>query len=157
MSRRRRATKRIPASDPRYNSPLIGSLINMCMSNGKKSVAQKIVYSALERLSEKLGKGNPHELVMAAIDNVRPKIEVKSRRVGGATYQVPLEVSFERQQSLAFRWIITAASARKGVPMHEALANEFIDAYNNEGGVVKKKEETHRMAQANRAFAHLRW
>tara|TARA_Y100000588_G_C14131888_1_gene872007 strand:- start:901 stop:1284 length:384 start_codon:yes stop_codon:yes gene_type:complete len=127
------------------------------MSNGKKSVAQKIVYSALERLSEKLGKGNPHELVMAAIDNVRPKIEVKSRRVGGATYQVPLEVSFERQQSLAFRWIITAASARKGVPMHEALANEFIDAYNNEGGVVKKKEETHRMAQANRAFAHLRW
>ena len=157
MSRRRRATKRTPAPDPRYNSPLIGSLINIVMSNGKKSVAQKIVYSALERLSEKLGKGNPHELVMVAIDNVRPKIEVKSRRVGGATYQVPLEVSFDRQQSLAFRWIIAAASARKGIPMHEALANEFIDAYNNTGGVVKKREETHRMAQANRAFAHLRW
>ena len=157
MSRRRRATKRTTAPDPRYNSPLIGSLINIVMSSGKKSVAQKIVYTALERLSEKIGKGNPHELVMVAIDNVRPKIEVKSRRVGGATYQVPLEVSFDRQQSLAFRWIIAAASARKGIPMHEALANEFIDAYNNTGGVVKKKEETHRMAQANRAFAHLRW
>ena len=94
---------------------------------------------------------------MGALDNARPKIEVKSRRVGGATYQVPLEVSFDRQQSLAFRWIITAASARKGTPMYEALANELIDAYNNTGSVVKKKEETHRMAQANRAFAHLRW
>ena len=157
MSRRRRATKRATAPDPRYNSPLIGSLINIVMSDGKKSIAQRIVYVALERLSEKIGKGNPHELVMVAIDNARPKIEVKSRRVGGATYQVPLEVSFDRQQSLAFRWIIAAASARKGIPMHEALANEFIDAYNNTGGVVKKKEETHRMAQANRAFAHLRW
>ena len=111
----------------------------------------------MERLSEKVGKGNPHELVMGALENARPKIEVKSRRVGGATYQVPLEVSFDRQQSLAFRWIIAAASSRKGIPMHEALANEMIDAYNNTGGVVKKKEETHRMAQANRAFAHLRW
>ena len=94
---------------------------------------------------------------LAALDNARPKIEVKSRRVGGATYQVPLEVSFDRQQSLAFRWIIAAAAARKGMPMSEALANELIDAYNNTGTVVKKKEETHRMAQANRAFAHLRW
>lgn len=157
MSRRRRATKRTPASDPRYNSTLIGGLINIVMRSGKKSVAQKIVYSALERLSEKIGKGNPHELIMVALDNARPKIEVKSRRVGGATYQVPLEVSFERQQSLAFRWMIAAATSRKGIPMKEALANELIDAYNNTGGVVKKKEETHRMAQANRAFAHLRW
>jgi len=157
MSRRRRATKRTPASDPRYNSVLIGGLINIVMRNGKKSIAQKIVYAAIERMSEKLGKGNPHELIMGALDNVRPKIEVKSRRVGGATYQVPLEVSFDRQQSLAFRWIIAAASSRKGITMQEALANELIDAYNNTGGVVKKKEETHRMAQANRAFAHLRW
>ena len=157
MSRRRRAVKRPPAPDPRYNSPLVGALINLVMRNGKKSIAQRIVYAAMERLSEKVGKGNPHELVMGALENARPKIEVKSRRVGGATYQVPLEVSFDRQQSLAFRWIIAAAAARKGIPMHEALANEMIDAYNNTGGVVKKKEETHRMAQANRAFAHLRW
>ena len=157
MSRRRRATKRSPAPDPKYNSALVGGLINIVMRNGKKSLAQKIVYAALERLSEKLGKGNPHELVMGALDNARPKIEVKSRRVGGATYQVPLEVSFDRQQSLAFRWIIAAAAARKGIPMSEALANELIDAYNNTGTVVKKREETHRMAQANRAFAHLRW
>ncbi len=157
MSRRRRATKRTPTPDPRYNSTLIGGLINIVMRNGKKSIAQKVIYAALERLSEKLGKGNPHELVLAALDNARPKIEEKSRRVGGATYQVPLEVSFDRQQSLAFRWIIAAASKRKGIPMHEALANELIDAYNNTGTVVKKKEETHRMAQANRAFAHLRW
>ena len=157
MSRRRRATKRTPGPDPRYNSPLIGGLINIVMRNGKKSIAQKIIYAALERLSEKLGKGNPHELVMAALDNARPKIEVKSRRVGGATYQVPIEVPYERQQGLAFRWLARAASARKGVPMSEALANELIDAYNNTGNVVKKREDTHRMAQANRAFAHLRW
>ena len=94
---------------------------------------------------------------MGALENIRPKIEVKSRRVGGATYQVPIEVAFERQQSLAFRWVVNAASGRKGTPMAEALANELIDAYNNTGSVVKKREETHKMAQANRAFAHLRW
>jgi small subunit ribosomal protein S7 len=127
------------------------------MLDGKKSVAQRVVYSAIEKMAEKLEKGNPLELVLGALENIRPKIEVKSRRVGGATYQVPIEVAFERQQSLAFRWVVNAASSRKGTPMADALANELIDAYNNTGSVVKKREETHKMAQANRAFAHLRW
>jgi small subunit ribosomal protein S7 len=143
--------------DPRHGSTLISSLINIVMLDGKKSVAQRVVYSAIEKMAEKLEKGNPLELVLGALENIRPKIEVKSRRVGGATYQVPVEVAFERQQSLAFRWVVNAATSRKGTPMADALANELIDAYNNTGSVVKKREETHKMAQANRAFAHLRW
>lgn len=157
MSRRRRAVKREPLADPRYSSTLVTSLINMIMRRGKKSTAQRIVYGAFERVSEKLEKGDPVDLLLGALENSRPKIEVKSRRVGGATYQVPVEIAYERQQSLAFRWMVNAAQARKGTPMREALAAEIIDAYNNTGTVVKKKEETHRMAQANRAFAHLRW
>ncbi len=157
MSRRRQATKRPTLPDPLHGSPLIGSLINSVMFSGKKSVAQRIVYGAIERMAEKLGKGNPVELVLGALENIRPKIEVKSRRVGGATYQVPVEVPFERQQSLAFRWVVNAASSRKGASMAESLATELTDAYNNTGSVVKKREETHKMAQANRAFAHLRW
>ena len=157
MSRRRRAEKRLVLPDPRHGSPLISGLINLVMRDGKKSIAQGIVYAAIERMAEKIGKGNPVDLVLGALDNVRPKIDVKSRRVGGATYQVPVEVQFERQQSVAFRWLVRAANGRKGIPMREALALELIDAYNNTGSVVKKKEETHRMAQANRAFAHLRW
>jgi small subunit ribosomal protein S7 len=129
----------------------------MIMERGKRTVAQKIVYTAFERVSEKLEKGDPVDLITGALENSRPKLEVKSRRVGGATYQVPVEISFERQQALAFRWMVNAARSRKGVPMNEALADEIVDAYNNTGGVVKKKEEVHRMAQANRAFAHLRW
>ena len=157
MSRRRRAVKRAHIPDPRYNSTLVSGLVSMVMQQGKKSIAQRIVYGAFERVSEKLEKGDPIDLLLGALENARPKLEVKSRRVGGATYQVPVEISFERQQSLAFRWMVKSAKARKGVPMREALALEIIDAYNNTGGVVKKKEETHRMAQANRAFAHLRW
>lgn len=157
MSRRRRAVKREPIPDPRYDSPLVASLVNLVMNRGKKSTAQRIVYGAFERVSEKLEKGDPVDLLLGALENARPKLEVKSRRVGGATYQVPIEISYERQQSLAFRWMVTSAKSRKGTPMREALAQEIIDAYNNTGGVVKKKEETHRMAQANRAFAHLRW
>ena len=157
MSRRRQANKRHVLPDPRHGSTLISSLINMVMFSGKKSVAQRVVYTAIEKMAEKLEKGNPVDLVLGALENIRPKIEVKSRRVGGATYQVPIEVAFERQQSLAFRWVVNAASSRKGTPMAEALANELIDAYNNTGSVVKKREETHKMAQANRAFAHLRW
>ena len=156
MSRRRRADKREHEADPLYGSPLVSRLINVVMLNGKKSTAQKIVYGAFERVSEKLGKGDPIDLVLGAMENIRPKLEVKSRRVGGTTYQVPLEIPFERQQSLAFRWLVTAARSRKG-SMKEALAAEIIDAYNNTGVVVKKKDDTHRMAQANRAFAHLRW
>ncbi len=157
MSRRRKAVKREAQVDTRYDSQLVSSLINLVMSRGKKTVARKIVYGAFERVSEKLEKGDPVDLLLGALENARPKLEVKSRRVGGATYQVPIEITFERQQSLAFRWMVNSAKNRKAMPMHEALAQEIIDAYNNTGGVVKKKEETHRMAQANRAFAHLRW
>ena len=119
--------------------------------------AQRIVYGAFERVAEELGKGDPIDILLAALENVRPKLEVKSRRVGGTTYQVPVEVTFERQQSLAFRWMRNAAQSRKGLSMKESLAKEILDAYNNTGVVVKKKDDTHRMAQANRAFAHLRW
>jgi small subunit ribosomal protein S7 len=157
MSRRRKAEKRERAADPRYSSPLVTHLINTIMRGGKKTIAQKIVYSAFEKVSEKLEKGDPVDLLLGALENARPKLEVKSRRVGGATYQVPVEISFERQQSLAFRWLVDAALARKGLPMREALAAEIVDAYNNTGTVVKKREDVHRMAQANRAFAHLRW
>jgi small subunit ribosomal protein S7 len=127
------------------------------MKSGKRTLAERIVYGAFEKVSEKLQKGDPVDLLMGAMENARPKLEVKSRRVGGATYQVPVEISFERQESLALRWIVDAATGRKGVPMREAIASEIIDAYNNTGSVVKKKEEMHKMAQANRAFAHLRW
>ncbi len=157
MSRRRKAVKRPTLPDPRHGSPLLSTLINAVMQSGKKALAQRIVYGAIEKMAEKLEKGNPIDLVLGALENIRPKIEVKSRRVGGATYQVPIEVPFERQQSLAFRWVVKAASSRKGAPMAESLAAELIDAYNNTGSVVKKREETHKMAQANRAFAHLRW
>lgn len=157
MSRRRRATKRPVQPDIRYQSTLVAHLINSIMERGKKSLAQRIVYGAFEKASEKLEKGNPIEILTAALDNARPRIEVKSRRVGGATYQVPVEISFERQESLGIRWIVDAAYSRKGTTMRDALANEIIDAYNNTGGVVKKKDDTHKMAQANRAFAHLRW
>jgi small subunit ribosomal protein S7 len=157
MSRRRRATKRPVLPDSRYNSQLVTRFINVVMECGKKTTAQRLIYGAFEKASEKLEKGNPVEILSGALENARPRIEVKSRRVGGATYQVPVELSFERQESLGLRWIVAAARGRKGMPMSEALAGEIVDAYNNTGGVVKKKDDTHKMAQANRAFAHLRW
>lgn len=157
MSRRHRAEKRERIPDSRYKSTLVSHLINMVMKNGKKTIAERIVYGAIERVSEKLEKGDPIDLLLGALENIRPKLEVKSRRVGGATYQVPVEVSFDRQQTLAFRWLIDAANNRKGVAMAEALASELVDAYNNTGTVVKKREDVHKMAQSNRAFAHLRW
>ena len=157
MSRRRRANKRPAKPDARYGSTLVGRLVNTVMRDGKKTVAERIVYAAFERVSEKLGKGDPIDLLLGALENARPRLEVKSRRVGGATYQVPVEISYDRQESLAFRWIVNAANSRRGLPMKEALALEVIDAYNNTGSVVKKKEDTHKMAQSNRAFAHLRW
>ena len=156
MSRRRRADKREHNPDPRYNSPLVSHLINVIMLDGKKSIAQTIVYSAFEKVSENVGKGDPVDLLLGALENIRPKLEVKSRRVGGTTYQVPLEIGFDRQQSLVFRWLVNAARTRRG-SMNDNLAAELTDAYNNTGSVVKKKDDTHRMAQANRAFAHLRW
>jgi small subunit ribosomal protein S7 len=157
MSRRRRAVKRSVDKDPRYGSTLIAQLINMIMERGKKNLARSIVYGAIERVSEKLGKGDPVDLLLGALENSRPRVEVKSRRIGGATYQVPVEIPYERQHSLVFRWMIEFAQARKGIPMNDALAQEIIDAYNNTGSVVKKKDDVQRMAQANRAFAHLRW
>ncbi|MEI6283536.1 MAG: 30S ribosomal protein S7 [Opitutae bacterium] len=157
MSRRRKAVKRTHLPDARYGSALVSQLINIVMKSGKKSIAQNIVYGAIEKVSEKLVKGNPVELLLGALENCRPKLEVKSRRVGGATYQVPVEVSHERQNSIALRWVVQSAAGRKGTSMPEALAAEIVDAYNNTGNVVKKREETHKMAQANRAFAHLRW
>ncbi len=157
MSRRRKATKRERLPDVRYNSTLVAHLINAIMECGKRTTAQRIVYGAFEKVSEKLEKGDPVDILLGALENVRPKLEVKSRRVGGATYQVPVEISFERQESLALRWIVDAADGRKGTPMRDALAAEIVDAYNNTGTIVKKKDDAHKMAQANRAFAHLRW
>ena len=157
MSRRHKADKRQAAPDIRYNSTLVAHLVNVVMEDGKKNTAERIVYGAFEKVSEKLEKGDPVDLMIGALENARPRLEVKSRRVGGATYQVPVEISYERQESLALRWIVSAAAGRKGVPMKDALASEIVDAYNNTGSVVKKKEDTHKMAQANRAFAHLRW
>ncbi|MDR0351060.1 MAG: 30S ribosomal protein S7 [Puniceicoccales bacterium] len=157
MSRRRRAEKREIAKDPRFNSQLVGQLVNIVMERGKKSLACSIVYGAIEYASEQLSKGDPIELLMGAIENARPKLEVKSRRIGGATYQVPMEVPYVRQQSLVFRWMVKMANGRKGQCMRNALGQEIVDAYNNIGAVVKKKTEMHKMAQANRAFAHLVW
>ena len=157
MSRRHKADKRQAAPDIRYNSTLVAHLVNVVMEDGKKNTAERIVYGAFEKVSEKLEKGDPVDLMIGALENARPRLEVKSRRVGGATYQVPVEISYERQESLALRWIVTAASGRKGVPMKDALASEIVDAYNNTGSVVKKKEDTHKMADANKAFSHYRW
>jgi small subunit ribosomal protein S7 len=157
MSRRRRAEKRQLAGDNRFHDPMVMRMINMVMRCGKRSVAERIVYGAFDRLQEKNPQGNPVELLQKALDNVKPKLEVKSRRVGGANYQVPVEVAPERQVALAFRWMLDFADARKGVPMDQALAVEIAEAAQGQGNAVKKREDTHKMAQANRAFAHLRW
>ena len=156
MSRRRRPEKRVILPDPQYGDQILSKFMNNLMLDGKKAVAEKIVYGALATVETK-AKADPIQLFHDALNNVKPQVEVRSRRVGGATYQVPIEISFERQESLALRWIVAAAHGRKGVTMKDALAAEIVDAYNNTGGVVKKKEDTHKMAQANRAFAHLRW
>jgi len=156
MARRRRAVKRPIPPDPLFHSVLVTQLINKVMRRGKKSVAQRIVYEALELLHEKTQE-DPIKVLEKAVQNVKPELEVKSRRVGGATYQVPVEVRPDRQVSLALRWIVQFAKGRRGVPMKRALAMELLDAYSQQGASIKKKEDTHRMAQANRAFAHYRW
>ena len=155
--RRRRAEKRPRVPDARYNSVLVTRLVNTILKCGKKSVAERIVYGAFDKIGEKVKERTPLEVLEQAIENVKPKLETKSRRVGGANYQVPLDVSSERQASLALRWIVQYASSRKGTAMMEALAAEILDAFNNTGAAVKKREDTHKMAQANRAFAHYRW
>ncbi len=154
--RRRRAESRQLVPDVKYNSELVTNLINTIMKCGKKTVAQAIVYGAMDIIEEKQ-KADPLEVFMQALDNVRPVVEVKSRRVGGANYQVPVEISPNRQVGIALRWIVNFADGRKGRTMRDALAGEILDAYNNTGSAVKKKDDTHKMAQANRAFAHYRW
>lgn len=155
--RRRRAEKRQLTPDVKYNSELVAELINVVMRQGKKSVAQGIVYGAMDIVQSKQKDADPLEVFLQALENVKPQLEVKSRRVGGANYQIPIEVPANRQVAVALRWITTFAKGRKGKSMRDALAAELLDAYNNTGAAVKKRDDTHRMAQANKAFAHYRW
>jgi len=157
MSRRRQATKRPVAIDAKFNSPLVARLVSTVMVSGKKTTAQRIVYGALDRLIEKVPATSPVEILQRAVDNAKPRIETKPRRVGGATYQVPLEVPSDRQASLAMRWLVDFADARKGTPMKDALAAEIMEAYQAQGNAIRKRDEVHKMAQANKAFAHFRW
>ncbi len=154
--RRRSAEKRDVISDTRYNSDIIARLISTIMKSGKRSVAERVVYGALDEIKEKTGE-DPVKVFGEALENIKPRLEVKSRRVGGATYQVPLEVSPERQVSLALRWVVQYSKARKGVPMAKALTMELLDAQKGQGASIKKRDDVHKMAQANKAFAHYRW
>ena len=154
--RKRRAVKRDVLADPIYNSKLVTKIVNTIMKDGKKGIAQTIFYDAMKIVKEKTNK-EPMEVLNAALENISPALEVKSRRVGGANYQVPIEVKADRKQALGIRWLINYARLRGGHSMAENLANEIIDASNNTGAAVKKREETHRMAEANKAFAHYRW
>jgi small subunit ribosomal protein S7 len=155
--RRRRPDRREVIGDGRYNSVVVGRFIRVCMYDGKLSTAESGVYAALDRLKTKTGEDNVVDVFQKALDNVRPHLEVKSRRVGGATYQVPIEVRHDRSIALAMRWIRDYARGKKGRPFGERLSNELLDAYKGEGSAVKKREDTHKMAEANRAFAHYRW
>ncbi|MFH1878936.1 MAG: 30S ribosomal protein S7 [Candidatus Omnitrophota bacterium] len=155
--RRRRAEKRESLPDPKYKSRVLGKFINMVMMRGKKSIAEQIVYKALDSIKEKIKDKDSMEVFMLAVDNARPLLEVKSRRIGGATYQVPIEVKLERGQFMAMRWIRDYARQQKGKPMDEKLATEIISAYKKEGSTIKKREDTHKMAEANKAFAHYKW
>ncbi|MBI2948121.1 MAG: 30S ribosomal protein S7 [Verrucomicrobia bacterium] len=157
MSRRRRAIRRPAVEDPKYHSTLVSRLVNVVMQRGKKSLAQRIVYGTFDRIVEKNPNTNALEILQRAVDNAKPRLEVKPRRVGGATYQVPVEVTPDRQLALAFRWLVDLADARKGVPMKDALAAEIMDAYQGQGNAIRKRDEVHKMAQANKAFAHFRW
>ena len=157
MSRRRAIVKRPIDPDPRFNSVLVSKFTNGLMERGKKSVAQRIFYNAMDIVEEKVKDEDSLTVFEEAMEKVRPRVEVKSRRVGGATYQVPMEVRQTRRNALAIRWIISYAKSRSGKSMSEKLAAEVMDAYNNRGAAVKKKDDTHRMAEANKAFAHYRW
>ena len=158
MSRRNKAVKRPVPPDPRYDSQTVSKFVNNLMFEGKKSTAERIVYAAMDTLKRRVGpQGDPLRLFHDAMDNVKPAVEVRSRRVGGATYQVPVEVRPERRQALAIRWLIDAARKRGENTMEERLSAELMDAANNRGTAVKKREDTHRMAEANKAFSHYRW
>ncbi len=157
MSRRRQADKRPLAEDGKYESTLVSRLVNTVMQSGKKSLAQRIVYGAFDELSEKNPQSSPIEILQRAVDNAKPRLEVKARRVGGATYQVPMEVPNDRQLALAMRWLVDFADARKGTTMRKALAAEIMEAYQGQGNAIRKRDDVHKMAQANKAFAHFRW
>ena len=156
MGRKKKKIDRKLPPDARFHSALVTRFINNLMLQGKKSVAEKIFFSAMDMVAEKSGKP-PLEVFEKALENVKPYLEVKSRRVGGATYQVPVEVSPDRRTALAIRWVISFARERKGAPMNRALADELMDAFQNQGSAIKKKQNTHKMAEANKAFAHYRW
>ncbi len=156
MSRRNQAVKRVVLPDPMYNSVLVTKLINQVMLDGKKGLAQTIVYSAMKIAGEKL-KDEPLNVLTTAIENIKPKLETKARRVGGANYQVPLEVSAERQQTLAIRWLVMFARKRNERGMENKLSAEIVDAFNQAGGAIKRRDDMHRQAEANKAFAHFRW
>ena len=157
MSRRRRAFHRSITQDAKFHSPLVSRLVNTVMRQGKKTVAQRIVYGAFDQIAGKHPDSNPLEILQRAVDNSKPRLEVKARRVGGATYQVPNEVTPERQMALALRWLVTFADGRKSVPLAQALAAEIMDAYQGQGSAIRRRDEVHKMAQANKAFAHFRW
>lgn len=157
MSRRRQATKREIIPDPKFHSALVSRLVSTVMTSGNKSVAERVVYQAFDTLAEKNPAASPLDVLQKAVDNAKPRLEVKARRVGGATYQVPLEVPADRQMSLALRWLVDYADARKGTPLKEALAAEIMDAFQGQGSAIRKRDEVHKMAQANKAFAHFRW
>ena len=156
MSRKRKAPKKIPVLDPKYKSTVIPKLINSIMYDGKKTTAEKIIYDAIDKIKSKT-KDEPLEIFNQAINNIRPTVEVRSRRVGGATYQVPVEVKSKRSQALALRWLVDASRKRKNKNMSDKIFNEIYDAYQNRGSAIKKKEDTHKMAESNKAFAHFRW
>ncbi len=157
MARRKRVYEKPVHKDSRFDSELVAHLISKIMISGKKSLAERIVYAAIDLLNEKSDAVDPLELLNRAVENTKPRVEVKARRVGGATYQVPLEVAPGRSEALAMRWLIGYARGRKGTPMHRALANELKDASTNQGNAVRKRDDVHKQAQANRAFAHFRW
>ena len=156
MSRKRKAPKKLPVIDPKYKSTIIPKLINSIMYDGKKTIAEKIIYDAIDKIKSK-SKDEPLTVFNDAINNIRPTVEVRSRRVGGATYQVPVEVKSNRSQALALRWILDASRKRKNKTMAEKLSFELLDAYQKKGSAIKKKEDTHKMAESNKAFAHFRW
>jgi small subunit ribosomal protein S7 len=155
--RRRQAFKRQITADPKYSSKIVAKLINIIMIKGKKSLAESIVYGAFDIIKEKSGEEDPLKVFNKALDNIRPRLEVKPRRVGGATYQVPIEVSQERGVSLALRWLKDFSRGKKGKPMEERLAEEILSGFKGEGAAIKKRDDTHKMAEANKAFAHFRW
>ena len=157
MPRRREVPKRPIIPDPKYHDKMVTQFVNAMMRDGKKSTAEKILYQTLDLIGERSQEEEPLKIFKKAVDNVRPSVEVRSRRVGGSTYQVPVEVRPERRTALAIRWLLTHSRARAERTMTERLANELLDAYNNRGGAIREKDNKHRMAEANRAFAHYRW